>query len=90
MEFMVGKSKVTMKRVVIVGIPLNVISTYALLETGWKTVLGNAEQSGLLHGKTKFPLKISDRDWWLKVTLPRRQELWHSAMDLSTCTLETS
>ena len=36
-----------MKRVVVVGIPLNVISTYALLETGWKTVLGNAEESGL-------------------------------------------
>ena len=61
LEFTVGKTKVTMKRVVIVGIPLNVISTYALLETGWKTVLGNAEQSGLFHGKTKFPLKISDR-----------------------------
>ena len=38
---------ITMKRVVVVGIPLNVISTYALLETGWKTVLGNAEESGL-------------------------------------------
>ena len=73
LEFMVGKTKVTMKRVVIVGIPLNVISTYALLETGWKTVLGNAEQSGLFHGKTKFPLKISDRAWWLKVTLPKRK-----------------
>ena len=76
LEFREGKTKVTTKRVVIVGIPLNVISTYAP-ETGWKTVLGNAEQSGLFHGKTKFPLKISDRAWWLKVTLPkRRQELW--------------
>jgi len=28
-----------MKRVVVVGIPLNVISTYALSDTGWKTVL---------------------------------------------------
>ena len=28
-----------MKRVVVVGIPLNVISTYAFLESGWKTVL---------------------------------------------------
>jgi hypothetical protein len=34
LEFDVGK---TMKRVVVVGIPLNVISTYALLESGWKT-----------------------------------------------------
>ena len=39
LEFKVGKTKITMKRVVVVGIPLNVISTYALLETGWKTVL---------------------------------------------------
>ena len=37
LEFNVGKQKVTMKRVVVVGIPLNVISTYALLESGWKT-----------------------------------------------------
>ena len=75
-----------MKRVVI-GIPLNVISTYALLETGWKIVLGNAEQSGLFHGKTKFPLKISDRAWWLKVTLPKRKGGKSSGtvpMDLST------
>ena len=39
LEFKVGKTKITMKRVVVVGIPLNVISTYALSETGWKTVL---------------------------------------------------
>ena len=44
LEFNVGKQKVAMKRVVVVGIPLNVISTYALLESGWKTVLGNAEE----------------------------------------------
>ena len=63
------------------------ISTYALLETGWKTVLGNAEQSGLFHGKTKFPLKISDRAWWLKVTLPKCKGGKSSGtvpMDLST------
>ena len=57
------------------------------LETGWKTVLGNAEQSGLFHGKTKFPLKISDRAWWLKVTLPKRKGGKSSGtvpMDLST------
>ena len=29
-----GKTKVTMKKVVVIGIALNVISTYALLETG--------------------------------------------------------
>ena len=58
-----------MKRVVVVGIPLNVISTYALLETGWKTVLGNAEEGGLFLKKLKLPLKISERAWWLKVSL---------------------
>ena len=89
LEFMVGKTKVTMKKVVVVGIPLNVISTYALLESGWKTVLGNAEASGLFHGKTKFPLKISERAWWLKVTLhPKRKSgvkgSGPAPMDLST------
>ena len=54
--------------------PLNVISTYALLETGWETVSGNAEQSGLFHGKTKFPLKISDGAWWLKSRLAKTQK----------------
>ena len=68
LEFKVGKTKITMKRVVVVGIPLNVISTYALLETGWKTVLGNAEESGLFLKKLKLPLKISERAWWLKVS----------------------
>ena len=63
LEFKVGKRKITMKRVVVVGIPLNVISTYALLETGWKTVLGNAEESGLFLKKLKLPLKISERAW---------------------------
>ena len=57
-----------------VGIPLNVIPTYALLESGWKTVLGNAEESGLFFKKVKFPLKISDRACWLTVTLPPKHK----------------
>ena len=89
LEFNVGKQKVTMKRVVVVGIPLNVISTYALLESGWKTVLGNAEESGLFLKKVKFPLKISERAWWLKVTLPTKRKSGvkgsgTAPMDLST------
>ena len=92
-EFNVGKKKVTMKRVVVVGIPLNVISTYALLESGWKTVLGNAGESGLFLKKVKFPLKISEREreraWWLKVTLPTKRKSGvkgsgTAPMDLST------
>ena len=60
-----------MKRVVVVGIPLNVISTYALLETGWKTVLGNAEESGLFLKKLKLispqnqdQLRLIQHWWW--------------------------
>ena len=89
LEFNVGKTKITMKRVVVVGIPLNVISTYALLETGWKTVLGNAEESGLFLRKLKFPLKISERTWWLKVSLLSKHKSGvkgsgPAPMDLST------
>ena len=86
LEFTVGKNQ-SDKQVVIAGIPLNVISPHTLLETGWETVSGKAEQSGLFHGKTKFPLKISDRGWWLKVTLPKRKGGKSSGtvpMDLST------
>ena len=89
LEFKVGKTKITMKRVVVVGIPLNVISTYALLETGWKTVLGNAEESGLFLKKLKLPLKISERAWWLKVSLLSKHQSGvkgsgPAPMDLST------
>ena len=98
LEFKVGKTKITMKRVVVVGIPLNVISTYALLETGWKTILGNAEESfffgnaeesGLFLKKLKLPLKISERAWWLKVSLLSKHKSGvkgsgPAPMDLST------
>ena len=89
LEFKVGKTKITMKRVVVVGIPLNVFSTYALLETGWKTVLGNAEESGLFLKKLKLPLKISERAWWLKVSLLSKHKSGvkgsgPAPMDLST------
>ena len=84
-----SKTKITMKRVVVVGIPLNVISTYALLETGWKTVLGNAEKSWLFLKKLKLPLKISERAWWLKVSLLSKHKSGvkgsgPAPMDLST------
>ena len=68
---------------------MNVISTYALLETGWKTVLGNAEESGLFLKKLKLPLKISERAWWLKVSLLSKHKSGvkgsgPAPMDLST------
>ena len=89
LEFKVGKTKITMKRVVVVGIPLIVISTYALLEAGWKTVLGNAEESGWFLKKLKLPLKISERAWWLKVSLLSKHKSGvkgsgPAPMDLST------
>ena len=89
LEFSVGKQKITMKRVVVVGIPLNVISTHARLESGWKTVLGNAEESGLFLKKLKLPLKISERAWWLKVSLLQKRKSGvkgsgPAPMDLST------
>ena len=79
LEFKVGQ--ITMKRIVVVGIPLNVISTYALLETGGKTVLGNAEESGLFLKKLKLPLKISERAWWLKVSLLSKHKSGMKVLD---------
>ena len=32
-----------------------------------KTRLGTLKVSGLYHKKVKFPLKISDRAWWLEI-----------------------
>ena len=59
------------------------------MESGWKTVLGNAEESGLFLKKVKFPLKISERAWWLKVSLPQKRKSGvkgsgPAPMDLST------
>ena len=36
-------------------------------EQGWETRLGTLKVSGLYHKKVEFPLKISDRAWWLEV-----------------------
>ena len=59
------------------------------METGWKTVLGNAEESGLFLKKLKLPLKISERAWWLKVSLLSKHKSGvkgsgPAPMDLST------
>ena len=71
LEFMLVKVPVVMKRAVVIArIKLNVISCYALTEAGWETILGGAHQSALVNQKTRFrfPLKICERAWWLKVT----------------------
>eukprot|EP00435_Cladocopium_sp_Y103_P022355 s3302_g5.t1 len=57
------------------------LSTHALLESGWKTVLGNAEESGLFLKKLKLPLKISERAWWLKVSLLKSKSGVREAKD---------
>ena len=67
LECKIGKIKVIMRKVVICALDLNVLSSYTLHEQGWETRLGTLKVSGLYHKKVKFPLKISDRAWWLEV-----------------------
>ena len=62
-----GQTKVVMRKVVICALDINVLSSYSLHEQGWETRLGTLKVSGLYHKKVKFPLKISDRAWWLEV-----------------------
>ena len=67
LECKVGQTKVVMRKVVICALDINVLSSYSLREQGWETRLGTLKVSGLYHKKVKFPLKISDRAWWLEV-----------------------
>ena len=67
LECKIGKIKVIMRKVVICALDLNVLSSYSLHEQGWETRLSTLKVSGLYHKKVKFPLKISDRAWWLEV-----------------------
>ena len=67
LECKIGQIKVIMRKVVICALDLNVLSSYSLHEQGWETRLGTLKVSGLYHKKVKFPLKISDRAWWLEV-----------------------
>ena len=73
LECKVGKIKVIMRKVVICALDLNVLSSYSLHEQGWETRLGTLKVSGLYHKKVKFPLKISDRAWWLEVLVLENQ-----------------
>ena len=67
LECKVGQTKVVTRKVVICALDINVLSSYSLHEQGWETRLGTLKVSGLYHKKVKFPLKISDRAWWLEV-----------------------
>ena len=73
LECKIGKIKVIMRKVVICALDLNVLSSYSLHEQGWETRLGALKVSGLYHKKVKFPLKISDRAWWLEVLVLKHQ-----------------
>ena len=73
LECKIGKIKVIMRKVVICALDLNVLSSYSLHEQGWATRLGTLKVSGLYHKKVKFPLKISDRAWWLEVLVLKHQ-----------------
>ena len=67
LECKVGQTKVVMRKVVICALDINVLSSHSLHEQGWETRLGTLKVSGLYHKRVKFPLKISDRAWWLEV-----------------------
>ena len=71
LECKVGQTKVVMRKVVICALDINVLSSYSLHEQGWETRLGTLKVSGLYHKKVKFPLKISDRAWWLEVQVSK-------------------
>ena len=73
LECKIGKIKVIMRKVVICALDLNVLSSYSLHEQGLETRLGTLKVSGLYHKKVKFPLKISDRAWWLEVLVLKHQ-----------------
>ena len=73
LECKIGKITVIMRKVVICALDLNVLSSYSLHEQGWETRLGTLKVSGLYHKKVKFPLKISDRAWWLEVLVLKHQ-----------------
>ena len=73
LECKVGQIKVIMRKVVICALDSNVLSSYSLHEQGWETRLGTLKVSGLYHKKVKFPLKISDRAWWLEVLVLKHQ-----------------
>ena len=62
-----------MRKVVICALDLNVLSSYSLHEQRWETRLSTLKVSGLYHKKVKFPLKISDRAWWLEVLVLKHQ-----------------
>ena len=67
LECKVGQTKVVMRKIVICASDINVLSSYSLHEQEWETRLGTLKVSSLYHKKVKFPLKISDRAWWLEV-----------------------
>ena len=73
LECKVGQTKVVMRKVVMCALDINVLSSYSLHEQGWETRLGTLKVSGLYHKKVKFPLKISDRAWWLEVHVLKSQ-----------------
>ena len=77
LECKVGQTKVIMRKVVICDLDLNVLSSSSLHEQGWETRLGTLKVSELYHKKVKFPLKISDRAWWLEVQVVKNQRNHH-------------
>ena len=67
--------KVVLRKIVICAWDINVLRSYSLHEQEWKTRLGTLKVSGLYYEKGKFPLKISDRAWWLEVQILKSQDM---------------
>ncbi len=58
------KQKVTLTKVLICDIGMNVLSTFVLASNGWKTSL-SLDSSCLVRESLMCPLTVEDRAWWL-------------------------
>ncbi len=58
------KQRVTLTKVLVCDIGMNVLSTYVLSINGWKTAL-NMSDSSLSREGLVCPLLLDDRAWWL-------------------------
>ena len=65
------KQKVTLTKVFICDIGMNVLSTFVLASNGWKTSL-SLDSSCLVREGLMCPLSVEDRAWWLFAKDPKR------------------
>ena len=79
------KQKVTLTKVLICDIGMNVLSTFVLASNGWKTSL-TLDASCLVRENLICPLTVDDRAWWLFAKdakkLPNPKKPKGDAMDI--------